>query len=321
MARRTPGDLKQEGNLPLDGGDTVSALERGFRVLECFAAARRPLGNAEVADLTDIPRPTVTRLISTLVSLGQLRPAPEMDRYELAAGVVRLAQAFLGAIDVRSFARPHLTRLAEDTSASALVGVRDGLEVLVVEASRSRSAVMVMGADVGTRMSLVTSALGRAWLAGLDPDAYAGVREQIRASGRHASALELKAMDRAVRSARETGYALSLGEWHPNMNAVAVPVRTASGEIISINCGSPAFVLPIERLKNFVLPRLLEAAHALARDIGGSAGLALTAQAAQEGIRLPPPAAVPVVARARPTRMPKTALPLKNPRNPEPFPT
>jgi DNA-binding IclR family transcriptional regulator len=252
---------------------SVSALERGFAVLDCFAKSAGPLGNGEVAAATGLPKPTVYRLISTLVGLGQLKPVPGADRYELAAGVVHLAQAFLGGLDVRRHARPHLLAVAEACKASAFLGVRDGDQMLVVEAGRSRSAVAVLGSDIGTRMTLGTSALGRAWLAGLDEPARATVLAELRQRRAPGSG---PALDGAIRDARRLGHALSLGEWHPDIHAVAVPVRTPSGEVVSLNCGGPAFVLTHDRLRQTVVPALTEAARRLAADIGGLAGLALT---------------------------------------------
>ena len=271
------------------GSDNVSALTRGFEVLDCFAQARRPLGNGEVALATGIPKPTVSRLIATLVALGHLRPAAERDKVELAAGVVRLAQAFLGAIDVRHFARPHVVALAEATGASSFLGVRDGDEMLVVEAGRSRSAVAFLGSDVGTRMALASSSLGRAWLAGVDAPTRSAVLARLRKGPAAQRALAGPSLDAALAQARRDGYALSLGEWHPNINAIAAPVRTPSGEVVTINCGSPAFVMPAERLREKVVPLLLQAAAALARDIGGVAGPALTALADAAAPSVPRP--------------------------------
>jgi DNA-binding IclR family transcriptional regulator len=282
--------------------DNVSALERGFAVLDCFAAARRPLGNGEISRLTGIPRPTVTRLIATLVTLGHVRPAPGKDLYELASGVVRLAQAFLGAIDVRSFARPHLVALAEATGASSFLGLRDGDEMLVVESGRSRSAVAFLGSDVGTRMSLATSALGRAWLAGVDAATRHAVLERWRAArGANNRPVPGPALLAALDEARAQGYAVSLGEWHPNINAVAAPIRTPSGEVVTINCGSPAFVMPADRLRELVIPKLLLTAAALARDIGGVAGPELTAPATPPPAAEPSPQALPRRRRPTPT--------------------
>ena len=255
-----------------DDADSVRALVRGFEVLDCYAAARRPLGTNEVAELTGIPKPTVSRLIATLAGLGHLRPAAQGTAYELAAGVVRLAEAFLGAIDVRHHARPHVVQLAEECNASAFLGVRDADDMLVVEAGRSRSAVALLGSDVGTRMSLYTSALGRAWLAGVDEPTRAAVLAHSR-NGRSKAA---RALDAALAAALRNGYAESIGEWHANINAIAVPVRTPGGQVVSLNCGGPSFLMPQQRLESFVLPRLLRAADALARDVGGVAGAALT---------------------------------------------
>lgn len=255
--------------------DSVSALRRGFEVLQCIADAGKPLGNAEISQLTGIPRPTVTRLVATLVGLGHVRAAPGSERFELAAGVVGLAQAFLGGLDVRGAARPHLVALAESTGASSLLGVRDGEEMLVIEAARSRSAVASLAADVGTRMALATSALGRAWLAGVDTPTRNAVLSQLKRPRGSRTPIDGD-FDAMLAEARAQGYALSLGDWHPAINAVAVPVRTPSGEVITLNCGGPSFVMPAERLREVGIPALLRTADALARDIGGAAGLAVT---------------------------------------------
>jgi DNA-binding IclR family transcriptional regulator len=69
------------------GAGTVSALERGIAVLRCFEPGGGALRNGELARRTGIPKPTLTRLAATLVSLGLLKHARADDRYELAAGV------------------------------------------------------------------------------------------------------------------------------------------------------------------------------------------------------------------------------------------
>ncbi len=253
-----------------------SALERGFRVLDCFAAAQGPLGNGEVSQQTGIPRATVSRLIATLVGLGHLRAARGGDKYEMAAGVVRLAQAFLGAIDVRQYARPHLAALSEASGASSFIGVRDGDDMLVVEAARARSAVVMLGADIGTRMAIVSSALGRAWLAAVDETTRRALVDRWRTQPDRA-AMAGPHLDKALAASLRQGFAISVGEWHPNIHAVAVPIRTASGEVISLNCGGAAFVLPEDRLRKVVVPLVLRAARALADDIGGAPGFPVPA--------------------------------------------
>lgn len=265
--------------------DNVAALRRGLELLSCLAASGRPLGNAELSEMTGVPRPTVTRLVATLMAMGHVRASTDGLRFELAAGVVRLADAFLGGLDVRAAARPHVIALAEATGATSLLGVRDGLEVMVFEAARSRSAVALLRADVGTRMALTTSALGRAWLAGVDAATRAAVLAQLRKARTRAEPAIDASFERRLEEARALGYATSLGEWNPHIHAVAVPVRTPRGEVISLNCGGPSFLMPAQRLTEVALPALLRHAQALARDIGGLAGRALT----QEGVETAAP--------------------------------
>ncbi len=256
--------------------DSVNALVRGFEVLDCVAQARRSLTLTEVAQLTAIPKPTVSRLLTTLVRLGHLRESREAQGYELASGVVRLAEAFLGASGVRHWARPHMVALAEDCGATTFLGVRDGDEMLVVEAARSRSAVATLGSDVGTRMALPTSALGRAWLVGVDEATRMAVISRLRRPPAALRAPAARALDAALEHAQRDGVALSIGELHPHISAAAVPIRTPSGEVVALNCGGPSFLIPQDKLERQVIPRLMRAAEALARDIGGIAGKALT---------------------------------------------
>ncbi len=148
--------------------DTVSALERGISVLRCFSQEQPALGYAEIARMTGIPRPTVNRLVATLQANGMLKPALTPDRFTLGPAVVSLAQVFLGTLDVRAVARPRMQAMAEDVGASVYLAVRDGMEMVLIEACRPRSSILAPRLDVGSRAPMPNSALGRAYLAALD---------------------------------------------------------------------------------------------------------------------------------------------------------
>lgn len=250
-----------------------SALERGFAVLHCFEDAMRPLANGDISQHTGIPKPTVTRVIATLVRLGYLKPAREPDHYELSARTVRLARAFLDRIDLRAIARPYLGELAEFAGAASFLAVRDGPDVVLVETARARSAVVLLRSEVGTRLSLATSALGRAWLASLGDAALARVLGELAAFHGPAWPKLRKGLARALAETRRAGCCVSIGDWHADINTAAVPLRTAEGELMAINCGGPAFALSERRLRDAVVPRLVATAHAIAEEIGGAAAI------------------------------------------------
>jgi IclR family transcriptional regulator, positive regulator for flagellar biogenesis len=258
--------------------DTVSALVRGIEVLRCFQTGSSALSNGDIARHTGIPKPTVTRLVATLVSLGYLKPLREIDMYAMSAGVLSLAQAFLAGLDVRSSARPHMMQLAESADASVYLAVRDGLDMVLIETCRAQSTMLRSRVSVGSRLALATAASGRAYLSALGAaDRGALIAQMRKAYGArwdaYASGLERALGDAAVR-----GYALSAGEWHPDINSIAVPLLPAEGEPMALTCGGPAFAFSVDRLRKSIAPRLLETANIIAREIGGAVAIAAPAR-------------------------------------------
>lgn len=252
-----------------DRSDTVSALERGISVLRSFTEDRPLLSHAELARITGIPRPTVNRLVATLVTMGMLKTAPAGDRLALGPGVVSLSRVFLGSLDVRAIARPVMQGLAEESGASVYLAVRDGMEMVLIEACRPRSTMLSARLDVGSRAPLPNSALGRAYLSALDD----GTRAQLFDSMRLMRGPEwdslAPAMLRAIDEAQRLGYCLSLGEFHREINSVSVPLVGPGNEIMALNAGGAGFVFPEERLRDELAPRLRAVAERIAVDIGG----------------------------------------------------
>jgi DNA-binding IclR family transcriptional regulator len=249
--------------------DTVSALERGIAVLRCFTETRHSLNSTELSRLTGVPRPTVTRLASTLVTLGLMRQAPEDDRYMLGPGVVSLSRVFLVGLDVRAAARPRMQELAEAAGGSAYLAVPDGLDMVIVEACRPRSTMLAQRLDVGSRTPIPNSALGRAYLWALPAEARARLIDTLRlARGSDWAALE-PPMQAALAASDKLGYSISAGDFHREINSVSVPLLGPDGAIMALNCGAAAFVFTEERLHQEIAPRLLDMARALAADIGG----------------------------------------------------
>jgi DNA-binding IclR family transcriptional regulator len=249
--------------------DTVSALERGVAVLRCFTETRRTLTSTELSRLTGVPRPTVTRLASTLVTLGFLQQEPEGDRFMLGPGVVSLARVFLAGLDVRAIARPHMQALAEEAGGSVYLAVQDGLDMVIVEACRPRTTMLAPRLDVGSRAPIANSALGRAYLWALPADERSTLLGSLRlARGSDWAALE-PGMKRALDEGDKLGYCISAGEFHREINSVSVPLVGPNGEVMALNCGTAAFVFTEDHLRQVIAPQLLKMAAALAADIGG----------------------------------------------------
>jgi DNA-binding IclR family transcriptional regulator len=260
--------------------DTVSALERGVSVLRCFSQENPVLGYADIAKMTGIPRPTVNRLVATLAGTGMLRPALAPDRFTLGPAVISLARVFLVSLDVRAVARPKMLAMAEDLGCSVYLAVRDGMEMVLIEACRPHSSILSPRLDVGSRAPIPTSALGRAYLSALDDSKRAQLVDSLRLLRGPEWDRMGPAMQRSVEEARRLGYCLSLGEFHHEINSVSVPLVGPGDEIMALNCGGAAFMFTEQRLREEFAPRLLAIARDIAHDIGGHVPATLVQQAA-----------------------------------------
>ena len=249
--------------------DTVSALERGVKLLHCFNEPTVSLSAAELAKLTDIPRPTVIRLAATLCALGLMRLTFAGDRYALGPGLVSLSHAFLAGIDQRGLFRQWMQPLADETQGSLYLALRDGLEMVVIEACRATASMLSARVDTGTRTPLATSALGRAYLSGVEQPVRDQLLDQLR--HRHAGAWPVVGAQLrfALAAAQKTGYCISLGTFHPDINSVSMPLRGPTGEVFSVNCGGAAFRFSESRLIDEIVPRLTGLTRALAQAMGG----------------------------------------------------
>ena len=247
--------------------DEVSALARGLALLRIVADANAALSNRDLAERTGIPKATVSRLAATLQSAGFLRQSGD-DRYSLGPAALRLGNAYLRSFDFRQQARLHLAELAEAAGANVHLGVRDGLDIVLIDTLRPRTALILSRMDVGSRMAIATSAVGRAWLAALAPDQRLAVLEEMReACGERWPQVQQR-LETALAEHAQCGYCSSFGEWHPEINALGFSLRGPRGELYGVSVGGPAYLLPRELMQEKIAPKLLQVQKAIEREAG-----------------------------------------------------
>jgi len=236
----------------------VTALARGLQVLACFQPQDKSLGNLQIAARCQLPKSTVSRLTATLTQLGYLVQLEDSGRYRLGNATLALGSAMLGRLDVRQAARPLMQQLALDTHATVSLGTRDKLAMIYIENCRSR-APLTLSLDVGSRVPLPPSAIGRAYLAAA-PEAE---RREILAAAAHEDTALWPALQRGIDQALEDhdrlGVACSFGDWQRGVNGIARAFRPGGGlPTMAINCGGPAASLSKTYLLSEARPMLID---------------------------------------------------------------
>lgn len=235
----------------------VIALARGLEVLRAFTPAEGLLGNQEIAQRTGLPKPTVSRLTYTLTKLGHLTHVPRLGKYQLAPAALAIGYSTLANMRIRQIARPYMQDLANLTDAAVSLGSRDRLNLIYVEHCRSSSAVMLR-LDLGSRIPLATTAMGRALLAALPAKEREWLMHHLKRREAERWPKICAGIEQAVKDLATRGFTISTGDWHADVSAVGVPLIAPDGSgVFAFNCGAPAFQLTREQLESEVGPRLV----------------------------------------------------------------
>jgi DNA-binding IclR family transcriptional regulator len=247
----------------------VTALARGLEVLACFRHGDRMLGNQELSNRCGLAKSTVSRLTHTLTELGYLIYVEESAKYALGTATLSLASAMLSKLDIRKLAHPLMQQLAEFGQCMVSLGSRDRLSMIYIDAVRG-SAAITLSLDIGARIQIATTAMGRAYLTAVPEEERNDIMERVceQADAGRRSELE-RGVARALQDIRELGVCCSFGDWQKDVNAIAAPVRPGGGlPSMAINCGAPAYMVSKEFLLEQVRPRLVALVNALETSLG-----------------------------------------------------
>lgn len=247
---------------PLKDRKLVEALARGLEVLRAFTHGSVVLGNQDIARLTGLPKPTVSRMTYTLTKLGYLAYSSQLEKYQLDSGVLALGYAYVSNLRVRQLAKPYMDDFARRTNTTVGLTCRDRLSMIYVENCRP-AEVTTLRMDAGVRLPLATTSAGRAYLAATPEPERAHLMTALAAKyGKEWPALQAS-LEKSFDDFQRQGFCLSLGDWDRNVIAAGVPLRLAGGNIMVLTCGAPLYQLSEETLRNSLAHQL----EMLARDI------------------------------------------------------
>jgi DNA-binding IclR family transcriptional regulator len=246
----------------------VTALARGLDVLHCFRSSDKVLGNQEIAARCKLPKSTVSRLTYTLTKLGYLLYVEESAKYRLGNATLSLGMAMLARLDVRQLARPLMQQLAELSRATVALGSCDRLAMIYVDVARSTTPLTV-SLDLGSRIPVATTAMGRAYLARCPEGERNQIMQQIRERDEAAWPRVRSGIEKSLRNYRELGCTTSFGDWQKEVNSIGVGFNPGGGRLpMAITCGGPAFTLGRDFLLKQARPKLIAIARQLETSLG-----------------------------------------------------
>ncbi|MEU6645564.1 IclR family transcriptional regulator [Saccharomonospora sp. NPDC046836] len=206
-----------------------TAAGRVLAVLDAFGPRHRALSLSEISRRAGLTLPTAHRLVRELVGWGALERG-EDGRYSVGLRLLELSALAPRGLELREIAFPYLEDLHQITKGNVHLGVRDGLEVVYVEALRARVRNPVTS-RVGDRWPMHATGTGLVLLAHAERD----LQEQVLCSPLERftplTVVDPGQLRRKLAQVRQTGVAVARGLITLPDLVVAVPVPGPDGEV------------------------------------------------------------------------------------------
>jgi len=240
---------------------------KALDVLDQVAGFGRPVRFSEVLAVSDLPKPTLYRIMQTLTNQNMLTYDPDMQTYAPGLRLVRLAHAAWSHASLARVARPHLDRLSAATGETVHLAQLDAGQVLYLD-KRNAARPVEMYSQAGKVGPAYCTGVGKVMLAHLPPEAADQIIGQQSFHAFTAQTLtSATALKRELADIHAHGYGFDREEHEPGIICIAMPILNEAGRALgALSVTSTTSRTSLSGLEAFV-PQLRDAAGAIARDV------------------------------------------------------
>lgn len=229
----------------------MSALSKGFLILEAVTSNRRGLSFSEVVDQTGIPKASAHRLLRELVDLSALTFDESTRTYQGGLLLAGLGASVTANYDVRRVVRPHLEALHAQTGSVVTLGIRDGDVGIYIDKIEPADFVIRLHSEVGKSFPLHCTAMGKVLLAHSDAATINRVaRRKLRAYTDN-TITDAQALRDELETVADRGYGVDREEITRGLTCVAAPIYGIDGDVeAAISCTVSSFDASPEHLED-----------------------------------------------------------------------
>lgn len=229
--------------------EIVQSVDRALNILEAIGENHNNL--LEIANHVHLNKSTVHRLLQTLVYKGYVTQNDE-SLYFLTSKLIYLSQQVMNNLDIIEIAKPHLIELNKLSNEVVHLVMIEGSEAVYIDKIESNSNIR-MYSYIGKRISLATSAVGKAYLAYTDErdrNEYLASVDEIDKLTEHT--LSKHELIEEIEVIRLRGYAIDQEENEMGVVCVAAHIFDHKKNIkYAISISTPKFRITPEKLESY----------------------------------------------------------------------
>ncbi|WP_186149574.1 DNA-binding transcriptional regulator [Burkholderia gladioli] len=253
----------------------MAERDSSIRAVERAIALLRALNQMPVSTLdclhqsTTLPKPTLVRLLRTFEELGLVARGARPGEYRLLDGVNALNSGYHHVPRVVEIAGPLVRALTEEIKWPIAVGMLDVDALVVRHSTIPYSPLSLLHSSINMRLSLVSRALGRAYLAFCSPEEQEMLLEIVRQSHHPEDRLahDREAVQAMLAQTRQRGYGLRDATVRPVSGTLAVPVIAKDFVVASIGLTWFSSALTVDKVVERYLHRLQDVSRRISEQL------------------------------------------------------
>lgn len=248
---------------PEINGDTPTL--RLFALLETIASKDRLFSLQSLCEETNIPKPTMHRMLQQLESAGLLERSGDSRQYGTGVRLRRLAENLLLNDTFHGARHSVLRSLVNEVGESCNLTALSSSEVVYLDRVET-PAPLRFYLHSGSRVPVHCSASGKMFLAGMTPSQRQRLLTHARLEAFTPKTLtDPAALESELRQIKHQGYALDNEEFLPGLLCIAVLVPSSEGRSnLCVAVQAPIMRLAPDKAVE-LLPALQRAADALSK--------------------------------------------------------
>lgn len=248
------------------------SLIRGLKLLEILSNFPNGCPLAKLAEIAELNKSTVHRLLQGLQNEGYVKPTHSLGSYRLTTKCLSLGQKTLSSMNIIPLAAPHLERLNLALGETVNFSKREGDHAIMIYKLEPTLGMMRTRAYIGQELPLYCSAMGKLYLAYEEnPDYLAHYWQHHR---QHITQLTVKtitdlaAMQQELAEIVQSGFAMDREENELGVCCLAAPVFNYLGNVdYALSVSTSIHRLNAHTLNDF-LAEVRQTAQAISQELG-----------------------------------------------------
>ena len=227
----------------------IQVADRLFQALEVLAD-RGAMGLMEIAVFLGLNKSTAHRVLNSLIFMGYVRQNAA-GKYESTFKVVGLANKIMNKVDIVNIVRPYLRRLMEQTGETVHFVERDGVDAVYIDKVESFSNTIQMVSQIGSRIPLYCSGVGKAIMAELNIQEIRDIWERSDVLSKTPyTVTDFNVFLKTLETIRRQGYALDNEENEEGVRCVAASFPEYTGKVrYAFSISAPVSRMDDDRIK------------------------------------------------------------------------